>query len=384
MNTTHQVIARKYRPQYLRDLVGQESVVRILENSMRMGRTAHAYLMVGPRGVGKTSTARIAAMAFNAPEKEGGEYDASKGDYLEIAEGRHPDVLELDAATHSGVDLIRHLLEESSFAPSRLRYRIYLIDEVHMLSLSAFNALLKTLEEPPPRVKFILATTEAKKVPVTIKSRCQWLNLRLIPEELIVPALTHIAQAEGFTLEPGAAAALAEASGGSMRDAQTALEQAATFTEGKITEKEVSDLWGTVPQKEVFQLADTILCGASTPLWGQLESIHSQGRDYTALAQSLLLILRRVQREIYAPANAGEPTGLSEKTSPRKLLQIVGSLDGLVSRMETCLDPASLFDQWALEACDQSHRPDLIDLAERLAPEDKAALQALLSRLEAE
>ena len=380
----HLVIARKYRPQYLRDLVGQDSVVRILENSMRMGRTAHAYLMVGPRGVGKTSTARIVAMAFNAPEKEGGEYDASKGDFLEIAEGRHPDVLELDAATHSGVDLIRQLLEESSFAPSKLRYRVYLIDEVHMLSQSAFNALLKTLEEPPPRVKFILATTEARKVPVTIKSRCQWLNLRLIPEELIASALNRIALAEGFTLEPAAAIALAEASGGSMRDAQTAMEQVATFTEGKITEKEVSDLRGTVSQQEVFRLADAILSGASTPLFGHLEAIRSQGRDYSALAQSLLQILRRVQREIYAPASAGEPTGLSEKTAPRKLLQILGSLDGLVARMETCLDPSSLFDQWALEACDQAHRSDLLDLADRLAPEDKAALQALLSRLEAE
>jgi DNA polymerase-3 subunit gamma/tau len=376
----HLVIARKHRPRHLRDLVGQEAVVRILENSMRAGRTAHAYLLVGPRGVGKTSTARIMAMSFNAPTGEGGEYDPSSGDFLEIAEGRHPDVLELDAATHSGVDRIRDILGEAAFSPTRLRYRIFLIDEVHMLSQSAFNALLKTLEEPPPRVKFILATTEARKVPITIQSRCQKLKMNLIPETVIAESLSRIAQLDGFRLEAGAALAIAEASGGSMRDAQTALEQIVAFTEGKVTEREVADLWGGLPQSDIHDMAGHILRGDSARVWEALEVIARRGKDHAMIAAALLQLLRKVQREIYDGAR--EPaTGLREYAPPRKLLTLIATLDHAVSRLESCLDPAGILTQWALEACECARRPDLLDLVERLTPEEKQTLQAILERI---
>ena len=223
------VLARKYRPRTFAELVGQEHVVRTLSNSISEGRLAHAFLFVGPRGIGKTSTARILAKALNCPGGPKIDFNPDDDVCIEIAEGRSLDVLEIDGASNNSVEQVRELRESVRFGPTRGQFKIYYIDEVHMLSNAAFNALLKTLEEPPPHVKFIFATTEAQKILPTILSRCQRFDLRPIPTETIAQHLLHIATLEGITLEQTAAWAIAKGADGGMRDAQSMLDQLVAF-----------------------------------------------------------------------------------------------------------------------------------------------------------
>ena len=224
VSTSYQVFARKYRPLSFKDILGQDHVVQTLANAIEQNRLAHAYLFVGPRGTGKTSTARILAKALNC---EGGpkvDFDPNETICTEIAEGRCLDVLEIDGASNNGVEQVRELRDNVKFAPTSGRYKIYYIDEVHMLSNAAFNALLKTLEEPPDHVKFIFATTEATKILPTIISRCQRFDLRRIPTKIISEQLSKIANEEGITLNPVAATAIAKGADGGMRDAQSMLD----------------------------------------------------------------------------------------------------------------------------------------------------------------
>jgi DNA polymerase-3 subunit gamma/tau len=256
---SYRVFARKYRPQTFEQVVGQEHITRTLQNAIRESRVAQAYMFVGPRGIGKTSTARILAKALNCQSGPTSEPCGTCSSCLEIAEGRSLDVMEIDGASNNGVENIRDLRENAAYAPARGPYKIYLIDEVHMLSTGAFNALLKTLEEPPEHVKFIFATTEAQKVPATITSRCQRFDLRRIPTEAIASHLASIADNENVVLEKAAADAIARAAEGGLRDAESMLDQAVAFCGDSITEEGVMSIFGFTSRQTVSGLVGHIL-----------------------------------------------------------------------------------------------------------------------------
>ncbi len=291
---SYQVFARKYRPQTFDDIVGQEHIVRTLKNAITQQRLAHAYLFVGPRGTGKTSTARIIAKALNCSGGPRIDFDPQEDICIEIAEGRSMDVIEIDGASNNGVDHIRDLRENVRFAPARGQFKVYIIDEVHMLTPGAFNALLKTLEEPPEHVKFIFATTEPQKVLPTILSRCQRFDLQRIPPQLIAGHLQWIAQQENIKLEDAAAAAIAKGADGGMRDAESMLDQLVAFCDNAISEEDVLSVFGFSSQAVVAGLAENLL-QCATP--AALATIHEQaekGKDLLKLLADLIAHLRNV------------------------------------------------------------------------------------------
>jgi DNA polymerase-3 subunit gamma/tau len=289
---SYQVFARKYRPQTFDDLVGQTHVTRTLRNAVEQNRLAHAYLFVGPRGIGKTSTARILAKALNCVNGPTvtpcGVCDSCK----EIAGGNSLDVLEIDGASNNGVEQVRELRDNVRYAPSKGRFKIYIIDEVHMLTSAAFNALLKTLEEPPAHVKFIFATTEPQKVLPTILSRCQRFDLHRIPANLIAQHLQFIAGKEKIVLDPAAAHAIAKGADGGLRDAESMLDQLVAFCGDKIEEPDVLNVFGFTSEQTVAQFTEKILRG-DTP--AALELLHAEadnGKDMMKLMSDLISYLR--------------------------------------------------------------------------------------------
>ncbi len=291
---SYQVFARKYRPKSFADVLGQDHVVRTLRNAIEQDRLAHAYLFVGPRGTGKTSTARIFAKALNCTNGPQIEFDPEEDICQEIAEGRSLDVLEIDGASNNGVEQVRDLIDNVKFAPARCRYKIYYIDEVHMLTKSAFNALLKTLEEPPEHVKFIFATTEPNKILPTIISRCQRFDLRPISTEVIAKHLQHIATAEGVLLDDKAAWTIAKGADGGMRDAQSMLDQLVAFCGEKITEDNVLDIFGFTSGETITSLVSALL--SKNPSQA-IEVIHQQeqaGKDLSHLLIELINCLRNI------------------------------------------------------------------------------------------
>jgi len=289
---SYEVFARKYRPQTFDDLVGQTHVSRTLKNAVAQNRLAHAYLFVGPRGVGKTSTARILAKSLNCVKGPTVTPCGVCDNCREIAAGNSLDVIEIDGASNNSVEDVRQLRDNVRYAPAKGRYKIYLIDEVHMLSQAAFNALLKTLEEPPPHVKFIFATTEPQKVLPTILSRCQRFDLHRIPANLIAQHLQFIAGKEKITLEPAAAHAIARGAEGGLRDAESMLDQLVAFCGERIGENDVLNVFGFTSEQTVVDLTGQILRG-ETP--GALELLYQQsesGKDMMRLMSDLIAYLR--------------------------------------------------------------------------------------------
>ena len=291
---SYQVFARKYRPKTFDDVLGQEHVVRTLRNAITQNRIAHAYLFVGPRGTGKTSTARILAKALNCPGGPKIDFDPEAPVCIEIAEGRSMDVLEIDGASNNGIDQVRDLRDTVRFAPMSGQFRIVYIDEVHMLSVQAFNGLLKVLEEPPPHAKFIFATTDPQKILPTIISRCQRFDLRRIPDTIIADHLLHIAELEKVGLTDGAAHAIARGAEGGMRDAQSMLDQLVAFCGETIAETDVLNIFGFTAQETISSLTLALL-EKNTP--AALEQIHQQadrGKDLTRLLADTIGHLRNL------------------------------------------------------------------------------------------
>ena len=325
--SAYRVLARKYRPSTFAELIGQEAMVRTLSNAIATGRVAHAFILTGVRGVGKTTTARILARALNCVGADGtggptAEPCGRCPQCLAIGEDRHVDVIEMDAASRTGVDDIRDLTEGVRYRPVSGRYKIYIIDEVHMLSKYAFNALLKTLEEPPPDVKFIFATTEIQKVPITVLSRCQRFSLRRVPAELLIRRYQRIAAAEGVEIEPAALALIARAADGSVRDGESLLDQAIALSAGRIEEAEVRDMLGIADRGLVFDLLECALRGDAPAALAQLDGLYQGGADPLMVLQDLLDLSHFLTRLKLAPdAGAGDPIAEGDRERARPLAE---------------------------------------------------------------
>jgi DNA polymerase-3 subunit gamma/tau len=317
----YRVLARKYRPSDFTGLIGQEALVRTLSNAFATGRIAHAFMLTGVRGVGKTTTARIIARALNCTGPDGkrteptiqpcGVCDAC----VTIAESRNVDVQEMDAASRTGIDDIREIIEGVRYAPASARYKVYIVDEVHMLSKQAFNGLLKTLEEPPPHVKFIFATTEIRKVPVTVLSRCQRFDLRRIDSGELAAYLGSIAEKEKVKIEEGALALIARAAEGSARDALSLLDQAIAHGdgEGPITAVSIREMLGLADRGRVLDLFERLMGGKIEEALADLKSLYDSGADPLAVMQDLLEITHFLTRLKVAPSAQGFFDGASSE-----------------------------------------------------------------------
>jgi len=298
---SYQVLARKWRPKSFSTLVGQEHVVRALTHALDQNRLHHAYLFTGTRGVGKTTIARIMAKALNCESGISSTPCGTCSSCVEIDSGRFVDLIEVDAATNTKVDEMRQLLENAAYAPTRGRFKVYVIDEVHMLSNSAFNAMLKTLEEPPEHIKFILATTDPQKIPVTVLSRCLQFNLKQMPLAHIVTHLTRILEQEGVPCEPPALKQLAKAAAGSMRDALSLLDQAIAHGAGRVEEGNVRDMLGTVGDDYLYTLLDALAAGDVQALLGVADAMDARSLSFDSALQELATLFHRIALAQFAP-----------------------------------------------------------------------------------
>ncbi len=301
------VLARKWRPKSFAEMVGQEHVLRALVNALDSGRLHHAFLFTGTRGVGKTTLARILAKSLNCESGVSSRPCGSCAACREIDEGRFVDLIEVDAASRTKVDDTRDLLDNVQYMPARGRYKVYLVDEVHMLSGHSFNALLKTLEEPPPHVKFLFATTDPQKLPVTVLSRCLQFNLKRLTPALIAARLRQVLEAEGITYEAPAVILVAKAADGSMRDALSLLDQLLAFGGGRVQEAEARSMLGTIDRAHVQQLLDRLACGDGSGLLGLVAAMDEFAPDYAQVLDELALLLQRVAlRQLVPDAPCGE------------------------------------------------------------------------------
>ncbi|MFT3965002.1 MAG: DNA polymerase III subunit gamma/tau [Sphingobium sp.] len=383
----YRVLARKYRPQTFSELIGQEAMVQTLGNAIKRGRLAHAFVMTGVRGVGKTSTARLIAKALNCIGTDGqggptidpcGVCEPCKA----IAEGRHIDVVEMDAASHTGVDDVREIIEAVRYAAVSARYKIYIIDEVHMLSKNAFNALLKTLEEPPPHVKFLFATTEVNKIPVTILSRCQRFDLRRIPGEKLQAHFAHVAEEEGVSADPAALALIASAAEGSARDGLSILDQAiahAELAEGErlhVTAEQVRDMLGLADRGNIRRLLGHVLAGDAGDVLDSLAGQYGLGVDPAGIVANLLDLVHAVTlaksgRQDDDPARSAEEkaaladwAGKMGFSELHRLWQLL--LKGH-AEVVAAVNPRDACDMALLRVVHAATMPDPSDLARLLA-----------------
>jgi DNA polymerase-3 subunit gamma/tau len=353
---SYQVLARKWRPRRFEEVVGQGHVVRALANALDSDRVHHAFLFTGTRGVGKTTLARILAKCLNCETGVSARPCGVCAACRELDEGRFVDLLEVDAASRSKVDETRDLLENVPYAPTRGRYKVYLIDEVHMLSSHSFNALLKTLEEPPPHVKFLLATTDPQRLPVTVLSRCLQFNLKRIPAPRIAEHLARVAEAEGVPAEPGALRLLATAADGSVRDALSLLDQAIVFGAGALREAEVSEVLGGLDRGAVLGLLEAVAAGDGAELLRRTAALIEQTPDVEAVVADLAAWLHRIA-----------------------LLQVVGEVDeeatddGRVRGLADRLAPEDVQLHYQIALLGRRDLP--------LAPDPRTALEMTLLRM---
>lgn len=367
---SYRVFARKYRPQRFEEVVGQEHITRTLQNAITGKRLAQAYLFVGPRGVGKTSSARILAKALNCLSNKGEPTDNPCGTCdacVEIAEGRSLDVMEIDGASNNSVDSIRTLRENAAYAPARGPYKVYLIDEVHMLSTAAFNALLKTLEEPPEHVKFLFATTEAQKVPATILSRCQRFDLRRLTPELIADHLLHIAKNEQIALDPAAAAAIARGADGAMRDAESMLDQVVAFCGTTIGASDVHNVFGFTPRETVLELAGALVARDTPAALSVVKSQAEAGKDLARLLGDLVGLLRDVLiGKVHPSAEATEEARLGEAISQEKLLVLLDHFGEAEGRLRWATDKKLQLDVALIKGVHLLEEASLSDVLDTL------------------
>jgi len=381
----YRVLARKYRPQTFSELIGQEAMVQTLANAIRRERLAHAFVMTGVRGVGKTSTARLIARALNCvgPDGQGGPTIDPCGvcePCRAIAEGRHIDVVEMDAASHTGVDDVREIIEAVRYAAVSARYKIYIIDEVHMLSKNAFNALLKTLEEPPAHVKFLFATTEVGKIPVTILSRCQRFDLRRIPGDMLQAHFAHVVAAEGVNAEPAALALIASAAEGSARDGLSILDQAIAHAElsgeqPNVTAAQVRDMLGLADRSTVRRLLGHVLAGDAGAVLDSLDEQHRLGVDPAAIIADLLdlvhaITLAKSGRMDEDPARSAEELAALEDWSGKLGFAALHRLWQLLLKghgeILVAVNPRDACDMALLRVVHAAEMPDPSELARLL------------------
>lgn len=325
MSSGYQVIARKWRPQTFDDVVGQDHVMRTLKNAIARNRIAHAYLFVGPRGTGKTSTARIFAKALNCTDGPNANFDLNDPVVKAIADGTSMDVIEIDGASNNSVDQIRDLRDDVRYAPTQGKFKVYIIDEVHMLSTAAFNALLKTLEEPPPHVKFVFATTDVQKVLPTIISRCQRFDLKPISAELIVQRLKQIGTEEKIKATDAALACIARMADGGMRDAQSIFDQMISFCGAEIDEPDVLDVYGLVAAEKIAALAGALAAGDHQKIVAIVDECDQNGRDLVRLLADLQTLVRQALLDAIAKGGRSEKLGDISMTTE----QLTRMLDGL-------------------------------------------------------
>lgn len=303
---SYRVLARKYRPQNFSELIGQEALVRTLTNAINMGRLAHAWMLTGIRGIGKTTTARIIAKALNCEQGPTAEPCGKCSACVSIRDGRNVDVMEIDAASNTGVDNIREIIDSARYAPTSARFKVYIIDEVHMLSKSAFNALLKTLEEPPSHVKFVLATTEVRKIPITVLSRCQRFDLRRVETAELIKHFAQVLQKENASAEPEALRLIAQAADGSVRDGLSLLDQAlaeASISSDtpNIASVAVQNMLGLADRVAVYNLAGEIFGGRADGALSQLHELYRAGADPVLVLQDLLSLFHALARLTAVP-----------------------------------------------------------------------------------
>ncbi len=365
----YRVFARKYRPQTFDEVIGQDSITTVLRNAIRLNRLAQAYLFVGPRGIGKTSTARILAKALNCRDGVPAEPCGACDSCVEIAESRALDVLEIDGASHNGVENIRELRENVSFSPVRGPFKIYIIDEVHMLSAGAFNALLKTLEEPPSHVKFIFATTEIQKVPATISSRCQRFDLKRISPQLIASHLQSIASKEKITLDEGAAQAIAKVADGALRDAESMLDQTVAFCGHRISEADVLTLFGLTPRQVVADLSALVFEKKTAEALALVADQAANGLDLGRLLGDWISWLRDLLIQQARADTAADPVIQTQASliNQGKLLELLDLLTETHSRMKWASDPQLLMDIAIIKAAHFLERASLDDVLTTLS-----------------
>jgi DNA polymerase-3 subunit gamma/tau len=386
----YRVLARKYRPRDFTSLIGQEALVRTLTNAIAQGRLAHGFMLTGVRGVGKTTTARILARCFNCIGADGkGGPTATPCGQCEhcraISEDRHVDVIEMDAASRTGIDDIRELIDGVRYRPVSARYKVYIIDEVHMLSEKAFHALLKTLEEPPEHVKFIFATTEIRKVPVTVLSRCQRFDLRRIAAGELAAYFEKIATAEGAKVTPGAMAMIARAADGSARDGLSLLDQAIALSHGEIDEAQVRDMLGLADRTQLIDLYDDVLRGKAAEALARLQAMHQAGADPAIVLQDMLELTHWLTRAKISPDPLSDPAtpeaerAWGSKVAPELALPVLARfwqmlLKGL-GEVQAAPQPLAAAEMVLIRLMDAANMPDPGDLVRRLT-EGGAAVSA--------